>query len=181
MKTLGILKQADFTAISIKAWGYLMTCTAKFPEINQIVSLHRGCFCLSIAAITAHVVGGIHDHILEIKESIEQRFAAITTQIDFRSAITYFSVQQNILQTIDKQDPSFSETEGRNFLLRCCKRESLSLVHIFHQARTDGDDQYDTYPKLKKFLESVALKRLNDSTKHTTQHTILDAATVDYR
>ena len=139
--------------------------------------MNHGDFPGSIRAINTHVTGHVADFVIELRERVENLFNSVSSQLDLRHAISYFSQQQIILDKVDSVSHKYSDPEARNFLLRALRKPSVRLQDVYRSARTAGDDKFDTYEKLKDFLTSVALPREADrSGASSSRNGLLDAA-----
>ena len=140
MKTIGIEDEGDYLMATSRAWGILLYCVQKFPDITAIVSIHHGDFTAAILAIKDHVTGEVESYIVGIKEQVHSRFNGVVTKLDLRHAISFLQQQQIILDKVDSVSHKCSDSESRNFLLSALKKPSVKLLDIYRRtARTHGE------------------------------------------
>lgn len=147
--------------------------------MQAIATLHQADFVAAALAITTHVTGQVPDFLMDVRDQVEASFARVATSSDIRRALTFFHAQQAILRKVDLVDRSYSDDDARNSLLRALRSPGVGLVHFYHMARTGTDVAFDSYDKLRTFLDQI-IPRLHDCL-HSTSPRILDAAAATHR
>ena len=82
---------------------------------------------------------------MDTRDKVEAYFSSVVTAGALRRALTFFMSPQAVLRKIDLVDRSYSDEAARDFVLRALRRNTVGLIHVYHQARTPGDTSYDTF------------------------------------